>query len=125
MLMPQYMLISHDSRELPEGFEITPEIIQGIIQKYNDWAESLQKSGHLVGLNKLRDDPGKNITGSGSNMVVRDGPYAETKEIIGGYWIITAADYDEAVRLASGCPSLEFGSRVEVREVEDLSRYSG
>ena len=123
--MPQFMLISQDSTEIPEGFEITPEIIQGILQKYNDWAESLQKSGHLVSLNKLRDEPGKHITGTGKNMVVRDGPYAETKEIIGGYWIITAANYDEAVKLASGCPSLEFGSRVEVREVEDLSTYTG
>lgn len=123
--MPQFMLISQDSMEIPEGFEITPEIIQGIIQKYSDWADSLQKSGNLVGLNKLREDPGKNIVGTGANRVVTDGPYAETKELIGGYWIITAADYDEAVKLASGCPSLEFGSRVEVREVEDLSAFSG
>jgi hypothetical protein len=123
--MPQFMLISQDSMEIPEGFEITPEIIQGIIQKYNDWAEGLRKSGHLVSLNKLRDEPGKNITGVGPNQVVTDGPYAETKEIIGGYWIVTAADYDEAIKLASTCPSLEFGSRVEVREVEDLSTFSG
>ena len=123
--MPQFMLISQESMEIPEGFEITPEIIQGIIQKYSDWADSLQKSGHLVGLNKLRDDPGKNIVGTGADRVVTDGPYAETKELIGGYWIISAADYDEAVKLASGCPSLEFGSRVEVREVEDLSAFSG
>jgi hypothetical protein len=124
-LMPQYMLISQDSMELPEGFEITPEIIQAVIQKYNDWAEGLSKSGHLVGLNKLRDEPGKNIKGVGPDQVVTDGPYAETKEIIGGYWIITAANYDEAVKLASTCPSLEFGSRIEVREVEDLSTFSG
>lgn len=123
--MPQYMLISQDSMEIPEGFEITPEIIQGIIQKYSDWADSLQKSGHLVGLNKLRQDLGKHIVGVGENRVVTDGPYAETKEIIGGYWIINAVSYDEAVNLASGCPSLEFGSRVEVRQVEDLSSYSG
>lgn len=123
--MPQFMLISQDSMEIPEGFEITPEIIQGIIQKYSDWADSLQKSGNLVSLNKLRDDPGKNIVGTGANRVVTDGPYAETKELIGGYWIITAADYDEAIKLASGCPSLEFGSRVEVREVEDLSAFGG
>ena len=122
--MPHYMLISQDSMEIPEGFEITPEIIQGIIQKYNDWADGLQQSGHLVGLNKLRDDPGKNIVGFGANQVVTDGPYAETKELIGGYWIVNAANYDEAVKLASTCPSLEFGSRVEVREVEDLSSYS-
>lgn len=123
--MPQFMLISQDSMEIPEGFEITPEIIQGIIQKYNDWADGLQKSGHLVGLNKLREDPGKNIVGTGANQVVTDGPFAETKEIIGGYWIVNAANYDEAVKLASGCPSLEFGSRVEVREVEDLSAFGG
>ncbi|HMV50308.1 MAG TPA: YciI family protein [Blastocatellia bacterium] len=123
--MPQYMLISQDSMEIPEGFEITPEIIQGIIQKYNDWADGLQQSGHLVGLNKLREDPGKNIVGFGANQVVTDGPYAETKELIGGYWIVNAANYDEAVKLASTCPSLEFGSRVEVREVEDLSSFSG
>ena len=119
--MPQFMLISQDSMEMPEGFEITPEMIQGIIQKYNDWADSLRKSGHLAGLNKLREEPGKNIVGFGANQVVTDGPYAETKEIIGGYWIITASNYDEAVKLASTCPSLEFGSRVEVREVDDIA----
>src|SRR5262249_12591412 len=97
--MPQFMLISQDLMDLPEGCEITPKIIQGIIQKYNDWAEGLQKSGHLVSLNKLREEPEKNIKGVGANQVVIDGPYAETKKIIGGYWIITAADYDEAVKL--------------------------
>ena len=123
--MPQFMLISQDSMEMPEGFEITPEVIQSVIQKFSDWAEGLSKSGHLVSMNKLREEPGKNIKGGGPNQVVTDGPYAETKEIIGGYWIITAANYDEAVKLASTCPSLEFGSRVEVREVEDLSAYAG
>ncbi|MGE0884766.1 MAG: YciI family protein [Blastocatellales bacterium] len=123
--MPQFMLLSIASMELPEGFEITPEMIQGIIQKYNDWNASLQKSGNLVSLNKLRDEPGKNITGSGPGQVVTDGPYAETKEIIGGYWIITAANYDEAVKLAGGCPTLEFGGRVEVREIEDMSALMG
>ncbi len=123
--MPQFMLISQDSMEIPEGFEITPELIQGIIQKYNDWADKLQKSGHLLSMNKLRDEAGKNIRGLGADQVVTDGPYAETKEIIGGYWIIQAADYAEAVKLASDCPSLEFGSRIEVREVEDFSSYAG
>src|SRR5262245_24886004 len=113
--MPQYMLISQDSMEMPEGIEFTPEMIQAVIQKYNDWANKLQAAGRLVSLNKLRDDMGRNIRGLGDQQVVTDGPYAETKEVIGGYWIITAENYDEAVRLASDCPSLEFGSRIEVR----------
>jgi hypothetical protein len=121
--MPEFMLISHHSTELPEGFEITPEMIQGIIQKYNAWMTKLTESGHLVSLNKLKDrDGGRHLTGFGDKQVVTDGPYAETKEVIGGYWIITAADYDDAVRVASTCPTLEFGGRLEVREVEDLSQ---
>ena len=42
--MPQYMLISHHSQEIPEGVEFSPEMIQAVIQKYNDWAEKLQKA---------------------------------------------------------------------------------
>ena len=119
--MPQFMLISHHPMEVPQDVEFTPEMIQTIIQKYNDWAEKLQQAGHLVSLNKLRDELGRNMTGFGEKQVVTDGPYAETKEVIGGYWIITAKDYDKAVKLSSDCPSLEFGGRIEVREIEDLS----
>jgi hypothetical protein len=119
--MPEYMLLSHHSMEMPQDVEFTPEMIQAVIQKYNNWAAKLQAAGCLTGINKLRDELGRNIQGFGKNQVVTDGPYAETKEVIGGYWIIKAENYDEAVRLASDCPSLEFGGRIEVREVEDLS----
>ena len=121
--MPQYMLISHHSQEMPEGVEFSPEMIQAVIQKYNDWAEKLQKAGHLVSVKKLSDDFGRNLTGVGPGQVVTDGPYSETKEIIGGYWIITARDYDEAVELSRDCPSLELGGRIEVRQTEDLYSF--
>jgi hypothetical protein len=115
------MLISHHSMEVPEGVEFTPEMIQAVIQKYNSWMDKLQKSGNLVSLNKLKhNDPGRNLKGFGTHLVVTDGPYAETKEIIGGYWVITARDYNEAVKLASDCPTLEFGGRIEIREVDEL-----
>ena len=58
-------------------------------------------------------------------QVLTDGPYAETKEVIGGYWIVGASSYDEAVALAHDCPQLEFGGSIEVREVEDLSKLGG
>ncbi len=118
--MPHYMLISHDSTEIPEGVEFTPEMIQAVIQKYNTWIEKLQQSGHLVSVNKLKDDPGRHLKGFGKDQVVTDGPYTETKEVIGGYWIITAKDYDEAVKISRDCPSLEYGGRIEVREVDEL-----
>ncbi len=119
--MPEYMLISHHSLEMPKDMEFTPEMIQAVIQKYNDWAAKLQATGQLGSLNKLRDELGRNIKGFGDQQVVTDGPYAETKEVIGGYWVIRAENYEAAVRLASDCPSLEFGGRIEVREVEDFS----
>ncbi len=77
-------------------------VTQAQITKYNHWMEQLTQAGHLVSLNKLKQDLGRNLTGFGDKQVVTNGPYAETKEIIGGYWIITAVDYDEAVRITSG-----------------------
>ncbi len=119
--MPQYMLNSISAMEWPEGVEVTPEMIQTVIQKYNAWTKKLQDSGRLVGLNKLRDEYGRTINGFGAGQTVTDGPFAETKEVIGGYWIITAASYDEAVEWARDCPTLEYGGRMEVREIEDLT----
>lgn len=118
--MPEFMLISHHSMEVPEGFEPTPEMIQAVIKKYNDWTAKLQQAGRLTGINKLTAELGRNIVGFGDRQVVTDGPYAETKEVIGGYWIVTAANYDEAVELARDCPSLEFGGRIEVRQVDQI-----
>jgi hypothetical protein len=101
--------------------EFTPEMIQAVIEKYNAWTENLMQSGNLVSLNKLQDAGGRVIRGFGENQVVTDGPYAETKEVIGGYWIINAASYEEAVKIASDSPQLEFGGTIEVREVEDIA----
>jgi hypothetical protein len=119
--MPQFMLNSISAMEWPAEVEITPELIQSVIQKYNAWTTSLQEAGRLVSLNKLKDEYGRTVHGVGANQTVTDGPFAETREVIGGYWIVTAASYDEAVELARGCPTLEFGGRVEVREIEDVS----
>jgi hypothetical protein len=49
-----------------------------------------------------------------------DGPFAEAKEVIGGYFVIQAADYAEAVRLSTECPHLRYGGRIELREIHQL-----
>lgn len=115
------MLIALSSPEPPADMEFTPEMIQAVIEKYNAWTEKLMQSGHLVSLNKLRDGEGRVLRGFGEKQVVTDGPYVETKEVIGGYWIINAASYQEAVRLASDSPQLELGGTIEIREVEDIA----
>jgi hypothetical protein len=115
------MIISYGPAEVPADMEMSPEMIQAIIQKFNDFTGRLQKAG-MVGINKLVDGSGRVLRSSGNKLVVTDGgPFAEAKEVIGGYWIIEADGYTAAVELARHCPSLEFGGTVEVREVEDLS----
>lgn len=120
--MPQFMLISMYSTEGAGDFEITPEMIQAVLEKYAAWNEKMQRSGRLVAVNKLTDTGGKRVNGFGDRQVVTDGPFTETKEVVGGYWIVEAADYDEAVEMSRDCPSLEFGGFLEIREIEDFSK---
>ncbi len=107
-------------REAPKAFEgLSPEHMRRIIDRYACWGERLQQAGKLLGGNKLRDGEGRVLQGRSGNIVMTEGPFGETDEIVGGYWLVEAQDYNDAVQLAADCPHLEFGS-LEVREVEAL-----
>ncbi len=87
--------------------------------EFKTFGESVRASGHFIGSNRLFP------TGMARTVRVRDGrvsstdgPFAETKEQLGGYYLIEAADIDEAVGIASRIPGARFGS-VEVRPVAD------
>ena len=116
--MTQYMLLLHES---PGGFtSLSPEEMQRVIEKYNAWSATLASQGKLAGGDKLRDEGGRHVRRdrkSGGRVSVVDGPYTESKEIVGGYFKIEAADYDEAVRVARECPHMDFGW-IEIREIE-------
>jgi len=83
--------------------------------KYMAWGNQARQAGFLVGSNKLVDDAGKVMRGQ---KAVTDGPYSETKEVLGGYYLIEAANYDEAVRRSKNHPHLEHGGTIEVRQIE-------
>lgn len=95
---------------------MSPEEIQSVIQRYNDWGNKLRSEGRYVDANQLMDS-GVVIRGTS----VTDGPYAETKEGVGGYYIVEAADLAEATEVAKGCPALTYGGVVEVRGFVDHS----
>ena len=59
---------------------------------------------------------------SSGRVSVTDGPYAESKELVGGYFIISAADYDEACRVAESNPHFKYGGNIEVRQVDAVGR---
>ncbi|HYN89807.1 MAG TPA: YciI family protein [Ardenticatenaceae bacterium] len=113
--MAQYMLFIRGGSD-PEASE-TPEEMQRIIERYRAWAGSLRSQGKLVAADKLKDGEGRLLSVRNGEIVV-DGPFAETKETIGGYFTVEAADYNEAVELARGCPVFERGGSIELREIE-------
>jgi hypothetical protein len=113
--MAQFILFIRGGNEAYEGF--TPEQIQQAIERYRQWARSLEAQGKLVDAFKLKDDGGRRVEVRQGQRVV-DGPFAETKETIGGYYLINAADYAEACEIARECPALDEGGTVEVREIE-------
>jgi hypothetical protein len=107
--MPQFVLMLRDTGMFPS--DISPEEIQSIILGYRNWIEKIGGAGH-----KLRDGEGRIVVGK-NGVSVTDGPYAESKEILGGYVLVEADSYDEVVRRCQESPHLEYGS-IEIRQVE-------
>jgi len=117
--MPNYMLLLHDDPQAFSG-DITPAQMQAIIAEYRSWSGKLAAAGRLVGGEKLADEGGKQMTLSGGKPRVVDGPYAEAKEVVGGYFTISADSYEHAVELCMDCPHLKYGARIDVRRVEQM-----
>lgn len=108
--MPQFMLTLRDSGTFPQ--DISPEEIQSILERYNTWSAKVRGTGH-----KLFDSEGKVVVRKDGGVAVTDGPYVESREVIGGYYLIEADDYETAAKLVEDCPHLDFGS-IEIRRVE-------
>jgi hypothetical protein len=88
--------------------------MQADIEKHIAWVNEIAEKGHFKYGNPL-ESKGKLI--KGKEKIVTDGPYIETKECVSGFYFLLANDLDEATAIASGCPSLEYGAQLEIREV--------
>jgi hypothetical protein len=93
--------------------ELSAEEIQQGMARFTAWFERLSSEGRFKGGGPLVHD-GKILI---SKNVVTDGPFAESKEAIAGFFIVQADSLEQAVETAKGCPGLEFGQTVEVREI--------
>ena len=93
----------------------SPEQMQQTMQKWMTWLKDLGAKGHIKDAGQPLDRTGKVVRGTQKS--VTDGPYAETKDIVGGYSIVLARDIAEAVELSLNCPIFEAGGMVEVRPV--------
>jgi len=111
----QYLLLIYSPESDLE--KLTPAERDAILKEYSAFTQSIAKCGHLRGGNEL------NSTKTASTMRVRDGqhlvsdgPFAETKEQLGGYYLVEAKDQDEALSIAARIPSARFGC-IEVRPI--------
>ncbi len=111
---------------IPKGYEnATPGTMPDAkaveaMMKYN---EALQKAGVLLALDGLHPPSmGARVSFPGGRAKVTDGPFAEAKEVIGGYWMIQVKSKDEAIQWATRCPAGE-NEVIEVRQVQEFSDF--
>jgi hypothetical protein len=109
--MKEFLLLI---REDAEYGKLSFEEMQADIEKHMAWVEDLITKGQFKDGNPL-DSNGKQI--KGKEKIVTDGPYIESKECISGYYFLIANSLAEATEIAKGCPALELGATVELREV--------
>jgi hypothetical protein len=111
----QYLLLLHASEN---GWEsMTPEQQQQGYAAYMAYTEALKKAGAYVGSNRLRPvSTATTVKVTNGKQEVLDGPYADSKEQLGGYYLIDAPDLDAAIAWAARCPGASHGT-IEVRPV--------
>jgi len=114
--MPDFILLLH--RQVGPRPAFSPEEIAAVTRDYLGWGERQRAEGHLKAGEKLGDDPGRILSAEAGRVVVTDGPYAESKELLAGFYLIAAPDYDAACRIAETCPHLKYGGRIEIRRID-------
>ena len=111
---------------IPKGYETAaPDAVPSAeavaaMMKYN---EELQNAGVLLTLDGLHPPSmGARVSFSGGNAKVTEGPFAEAKEVLGGYWMIDVRSKQEAIEWASRCPASD-NEVIEIRQVQELSDF--
>jgi hypothetical protein len=97
---------------------LSPAQLQKVVSDWMAWFERLKAEGKCSGGHPL-EEQGKVVSGSNGHIVA-DGPFAESKEAVGGYFYLQVADENEAIEIARQCPGLEYGAVVEVRPIADI-----
>jgi hypothetical protein len=111
--MPQYMLLIYS----PADVERTPEELEAEMPRWFAYTQELQESGAMVAGDALQPvESATTVRVRDGETVISDGPFAETKEALGGYYLVNVPDLDAALALAAKIPNVGYGS-VEVRPV--------
>lgn len=112
--MADYILLLHAAPGL--FADTSPDEMQRVIQRYTEWRKKVAREGRLVNGHKLVDGHGRVLQGKGAETV-RDGPFAEAREVVGGLFVVTGTSYEDVVALSRDCPHLDYGT-IEIREID-------
>jgi hypothetical protein len=110
--MSEYLYLYRGSERVNAA--LSPQQMQEYLQRFQGWIVSLTRAGKISSCGPLAAH-GKTM--KGPTAEVSDGPYAEAKDLVGGYTVLSASDFDEATEIARGCPFLGVGGIVEIRPV--------
>lgn len=121
--MAHYMMLLHQGAD--NMSDLPRDKMMEIVGRYYTWSDTMRKKGKLVGGEKLTNAGGRHIKVKDGKPVASDGPYAEAKDVISGYFTIDAKDDAEAEAIAKECPHLWNGANwIELRPVDTMSAPS-
>jgi hypothetical protein len=114
--MNSYMLLLHHNPG--HAVQTSAAEMKEVVARYQNWSRDLAQRGLLAGGEKLTDDGGRLLRLHNGAPLATDGPYAETHDVVGGYFIIKAASDAAAQDLAQTCPHLSGTQWIEIRRIE-------
>ena len=116
----EFMMIVKSGQDCRAGRKPSDEQMASVLR----YTQEMRKAGALVELARLHPmSKAARVTLHGNDCVVTDGPFAETKELVGGYWIIRANSMDEAIEWAKKVPVPEEGCEIEIRQFLEMEYF--
>jgi hypothetical protein len=116
--MSDYVFLFRSTFEGQQAAMGTPEAAQKSLQTWLAWMRDLEAKGHLKNPGQPLEPGGKVVR---KDKMITDGPYAEVKDLVLGYMVVSASDLNEASELAEGCPIVKGGGSVEVRPIRVMN----
>jgi len=115
--MKKFLLLLHEDIELSK--KLSPREMEELVQEHIKWAAKLEESGHLISGEGLEPS---SIILKGKDRTIQDGPYLETKEIIGGFYLLEAESVEKVIEIAKECPNNTWGGTTEIRPIAEYDK---
>ena len=116
--MKKFLLLLHE--DIEQMNELSPKEMGELAKAHMAWANKLAEAGQLISGDGLNEN---GVLIKGKDCIIKDGPYLESKELIGGYYLIEAESLDAMVEIAKDCPCHLWGGTTEIRPIMEMDEY--